>query len=120
MVLSPSINACIRTSVLELSLIVPMNTPCSIPEMLKLTHFFLRTIVCYIGSRGWSLVEADAMAAHISIPKAFASGDVTEWFKWFEIINGTTQQRLSSCRHYLKGKRLQFGSDSVSLEEFHR
>ena len=22
---------------------------------------------------------------HISLPKTFASGDVSEWFKWFEI-----------------------------------
>ena len=46
----------------------------------------LRRIGCYIGSRGcWLLVEADAMAAHISIPKLFASGDATEWFKRFKI-----------------------------------
>ena len=30
---------------------------------------------------------ADAMAGYISIPKPFASGDATEWFKLFEICS---------------------------------
>ena len=31
------------------------------------------------------------MAAHISIPKPFMSGDATEWFKRFEICSKTNQ-----------------------------
>ena len=31
------------------------------------------------------------MAAHISIPKPFASGDATEWFKRFEICSKANQ-----------------------------
>ena len=37
------------------------------------------------------LVEADTMAAHISIPKPFASGDASEWFKLFEICSKGNQ-----------------------------
>ena len=59
----------------------------------EIKTFYLEQLsVTLIGSRGCGLlVEADAMAVYISIPKPFPSGDATKWFKRFEICSKANQ-----------------------------
>ena len=45
-------------------------------------------VAYYIGSTGWFIVRIRVMAEkqlHISIPKPFCTGDISEWFFKFEI-----------------------------------
>ena len=65
------------------------------------------TLVAESGS-----VHPMANVSHVSVPKVFASGDATEWFKRFDTAQpmvGMTLQKLQNCLRYWTARHWLFG-----------
>ena len=87
------------------------------------SRHLLREIVCYNGSRGLLLVEADAMAAHAMAADAMAAHAMAAHISILKCSNGWEMEQGKSMQWHHKGcqladitgkgKHLQFGSHSV-------
>ena len=65
------------------------------------------TLVAESGS-----VHPMANVSHVSVPKVFASGDATEWFKRFDICsaaNGWNDAAKENCLRYWTARHWLFG-----------